>query len=184
MVSQSLNDGKFGTPVEKGQLWISNGDMSPFSLRCKRPDALAVTEHDHTPIRGTMKVTFEDEQDHCVSAGFMSGIYTPACCEAYWHCMSQYVATGQSGCVGAIIPRGQSSGLPNLVAVSDEAPDGQRELVPESDVNVSGELTPHERAVLEKELKEYSAKMIKYWDSCAEKEHWDEVKADLAVYRL
>ena len=26
--------------------------------------------------------------------------------------------------------------------------------------------------------------MIKYWDSCAEKERWDEVKADLAVYRL
>eukprot|EP00435_Cladocopium_sp_Y103_P054872 s1155_g18.t1 len=126
MVSQSLNDGKYGMPVEKGQLWASTGDMSPFSLRCKRPDALAVTEHEHRAVRGSMKVRFEDEQDHWVSSGFMSGIYTPACCEAYWHCMSQYIMTGQSDSREVVLPRGRSSGFPDSVAVVDKDPCGQQ----------------------------------------------------------
>eukprot|EP00435_Cladocopium_sp_Y103_P003579 s6174_g1.t1 len=169
-------------PVEKGQLWVSTGDMSPFSLRCKRPDALAVTEHEHRAVRGSMKVRFEDEQDHWVSSGFVSGIYTPACCEAYWHCMSQYIMTGQSDSREVVLPRGRGSGFPDSVAVVDKDPCGQQVQVPESDVNVSGELTPQERAALEKELSEFSAKMIKHWNDCAEKERWDEVRADLSVY--
>ena len=51
-------------------------------------------------------------------------------------------------------------------------------------MDVSGELSPQEREALEKNLQEYSVKMAAYWDNCASEGKWDEVKADLSVYRL
>ena len=51
MVSQATNDGTYGMAVEKGQLWVSSRCMSSFSVRCKKPDSLAPTAHQHRPVR-------------------------------------------------------------------------------------------------------------------------------------
>ena len=43
MTSLDVSDGSFGNPVEKAQIWVSNSDLSGFSLRCRKPDALLRT---------------------------------------------------------------------------------------------------------------------------------------------
>ena len=95
MTSPALDDGSLGQPVEKGQLWLSNCDVSALSLRCHRADALARTEHKHRPVRGSMQVPAE-EGTKWVSSGVMSGIYTRACCDAYWNCIGRWLPARES----------------------------------------------------------------------------------------
>ena len=56
--------------------------------------------------------------------------------------------------------------------------------LPVADVDVSRELTPAEREALDKELEELAPKMDSLWKGRADRSEWDEVKADLEVYRL
>ena len=184
MVSQATNDGTYGMAVEKGQLWVSSRCMSSFSVRCKKPDSLAPTAHQHRPVRGQLKVKCEDGQDHWVSSGVMSGIYTPACCKAYWHCMLPAVKPCAICLDDSTQPRGSGLGVPDLIAAAAEQQVPAEDPPPKTDVDVSGELTAQERVALERELSEFSAKMTRYWDECGDAKKWDEVKADLAVYRL
>ena len=55
---------------------------------------------------------------------------------------------------------------------------------PAADVGVSRALTPAEREALDKELEELASKMDSLWKGRADCSEWDEVKADLEVYRL
>ena len=194
MVSQAENDGTKGVPVEKGQLWVANRDLSCFSLRCGKPDALGSISHDHRAIRGTMKVIFDDGKEHWAAAGVMSGIYTPACCDAYWQVLlptfrsapdpDQKSSTGSirvsSPAMLAMAPSGQSSGLPGSVAGKEET-----NSIPRSDVNSGAvELSPAEMEALEREISDLSKRMDAHWKELALGDRWDEVKADLSVYRL
>ena len=194
MVSQAENDGTKGVPVEKGQLWVANRDLSCFSLRCGKPDALGSISHDHRAIRGTMRVIFDDGKEHWAAAGVMSGIYTPACCDAYWQVLLPTFRsapdTGQKSSSGSIrvsspamlamAPSGQSSGLPGSVAGKEET-----NSIPRSDVNSGAvELSPAEMEALEREISDLSKRMDAHWKELALGDRWDEVKADLSVYRL
>ena len=78
MTSLDVSDGSFGNPVEKGQIWVSNSDLSGFSLRCRKPDALLRTLHQHRQIRGSMKIREDNEPGlgpKWAGAGKLSGIY-------------------------------------------------------------------------------------------------------------
>ena len=55
---------------------------------------------------------------------------------------------------------------------------------PAADVDVSRALTPAEREALDKESEELASKMDSLWKGRADCSEWDEVKADLEVYRL
>ena len=160
MVSQAVDDGSYGMAVEKGQLWLANFDTSLLSLRCKKPDALAVAEHQHRPVRGFVKVACDDGEKHWVSAGSMSGIYPQMLCDAYWRCAKKAIAgrkaeraEGRPCChvsdslIGAV-SSGSGPGIPDLVAVADHGKEEGEIAIPESDVNVSADLTPQERETL------------------------------------
>ena len=87
MTSLDVSDGSFGNPVEKGQIWVSNSDLSGFSLRCRKPDALLRTLHQRRQIRGSMKIREDNEPGlgpKWAGAGKLSGIYPEELCESYW----------------------------------------------------------------------------------------------------
>ena len=87
MTSLDVSDGSFGNPVEKGQIWVSNSDLSGFSLRCRKPDALLRTLHQHRQIRGSMKIREDNEPGlgpKWAGAGKLSGIYLEELCESYF----------------------------------------------------------------------------------------------------
>ena len=162
------------TAEDRAQLWVSNEDLSHLSLRCKRPDALGAVLHQHTAR---------------ISTGSRAGKKAPAFCQAFWDCMSRCLQCRESSrshlChQGRLAPCGLGLGIPDLAAVSVDTTKEQEVKVPPTDVDVSGELSPQEREALEKSLQEYSVKMAAYWDNCASEGKWDEVKADLSVYRL
>lgn len=48
----------------------------------------------------------------------------------------------------------------------------------------AGELSEKERLRLDEELRQLSAESTKLWNGRADKKAWDEVRADLSVYRL
>ena len=52
------------------------------------------------------------------------------------------------------------------------------------DVKSNEDLSHEERERLDREVRELSKKMEALWRSRAESKQWDEVKADLGVYRL
>ena len=68
----------FGAPHRKSQVWMANFDVSGFELRCRRPNALAGSSHDHTRIRGRMHV---DGKSFAVAE--YSGKYSPEFATVY-----------------------------------------------------------------------------------------------------
>ena len=148
--------------------------MSEFSLRCRRPDALKAVVHDHLPAR--------DPRGFKPGGEFLKDT-SPACCEAYWQCVrhqEQEVASRRAASDQVALSRVLAVSAENL----HDARDMQAEKIPETDVNVGPELSVQEREALEKELAAFSATQAEIWKGRAEKEEWDEVKADLTVYRL
>ena len=156
MTSPALDGGSLGQPVEKGQLWLSNWEVSALSLRCHPADALARTEHKHRPVRGSMQVPAE-EGTKWVSSGVMSGIYTRACCDAYWNCIGRWLPARESDRDALLVlvsTEGVAGSGPRL---RDQINVEEKEVpLPAADVDVSRELTPAEREVLDKELEGFA----------------------------
>ena len=65
-------DDDMGKPMQKGQVWISNFDLSAMALRCRRPNSLVGCSHEHRQVRGTMKLP----SGRWVSVAKFSGKYT------------------------------------------------------------------------------------------------------------
>ena len=177
---------------EKGQLWVSNYDLSEFSMRCRNSDTLASSNHKHQrPVTR-------------VADGILPvRSYAASCGGAYWHsakreflkrglkfkgleplserCVPSAAAPGV-GSVGArhlAVPVHAASG-----GVSADAREMTAEPVPDQDVNVGPEISPRSRDLLEKEIADLHVKMVKVWKDRAERHDWDQIKADLSVYRL
>ena len=177
MESRSLSDDSFGQPIEKGQVWLADFPLSSFTLRCKQPDALGKIEHNHRHVRGSVKV--ETEQGlRWVGCGILSGAYGPLCCESYMRCLK---ATLESG-PGSSTPAGAgvvSTSAPRPLDVPVMATRGDI-----SEVVTTEKLGQEARDALEKEIVALSERMNQVWKDRADKKAWDEVRADLAVYRL
>ncbi|CAK9002134.1 Retrovirus-related Pol polyprotein from transposon 412 [Includes: Protease [Durusdinium trenchii] len=177
MESRSLSDDSLGQPIEKGQVWLADFPLSSFTLRCKQPDALGKIEHNHRHVRGSVKV--ETEQGlRWVGCGILSGAYGPLCCESYMRCLK---ATLESG-PGSSTPAGAgvvSTSAPRPLDVPVMATRGDI-----SEVVTTEKLGQEARDALEKEIVALSERMNQVWKDRADKKAWDEVRADLAVYRL
>ena len=212
MTSLDVSDGSFGNPVEKGQIWVSNSDLSGFSLRCRKPDALLRTLHQHRQIRGSMKIREDNEPGlgpKWAGAGKLSGIYPEELCESYWvslgptskqlevkKChgdepLSEWLKEPQQ--FGCSMPVGSSVfAVHPRSAGSEESAEPRLHAnaaaaSPEADVLTGGEwesVTAAERERLEAELLKFSEEMRIHWDGLAKKGEWDSVKSDLSVYRL
>ena len=204
MESLALDDGSKGMAVEKGQIWVGNYCLSGLSLVCKRPDSLSVIVHEHRHVRGSVKIA-EGEGTRWVGFGVLSGVYEKACCSAYAACaqramskVTESVMLGQEiltspekvrrhskepiprtpdAAHGSDIPRGDIPRTP------DQPSERVRE-EPPMDVKSNEDLTHEERERLDREVRDLSKKMDELWRSRAESKQWDEVKADLGVYRL
>ena len=170
------DDCQFGPATSgAGWFWISNLDLSAFSLPCKKPDALVSPVHSHLP-----------KQQGPGGEG-----HPQACCEAYWACVGPQLPFRTPVTESVGLPQRAKDGGSGLrfrdqiasVALEKEKA-GENIEVPKSDVDVSRELTAAEREALDKELEELSARMDKLWKERADSGNWEEVKADLGVYRL
>ena len=199
MESLALDDGSKGMAVEKGQIWVGNYCLSGLSLVCKRPDSLSVIVHEHRHVRGSVKIA-EGEGTRWVGFGVLSGVYEKACCSAYAACaqramskVSESVMLGQEILTSpeevqkpskAPVPRtpkvAPGSDIPRTL---DQPSERVRE-EPPMDVKSNEDLTHEERERLDREVRELSKRMDDLWRSRAESKRWDEVKADLGVYRL
>ena len=170
------DDCQFGPATSgAGWFWISNLDLSAISLPCKKPDALVSPVHSHLP-----------KQQGPGGEG-----HPQACCEAYWACVGPQLPFRTPVTESVGLPQRAKDGGSGLrfrdqiasVALEKEKA-GENIEVPKSDVDVSRELTAAEREALDKELEELSARMDKLWKERADSGNWEEVKADLGVYRL
>ena len=75
-----------GAPQRKSQVWMANFDLSGMELRCRKPAALIACSHEHSRIRGRMKV---DGRPCGVAES--SGTYSPE--------LSTVYAKGGGNCV-------------------------------------------------------------------------------------
>ena len=121
----------------------------------------------------------------------MSSFYPVARCDAYARAVFADVQSKVMERVlcpecGASLPStsGLGLGVPDLAAVKEDTTASEDLVIPPPDVNTSAELTAREHELLEKEISALSAEMARKWDKLATEEKWDEVKADLSVYRL
>ena len=188
MESPALDDGSKGMAVEKGQIWLGNYCLSGLSLVCKRPDSLAVIVHEHRHVRGSMKVA-EGGGTRWVGFGAWSGKYERACCAAYAACVLRAMKLSVSVMLGQEIltspeevPKNDTRS-PTIPRTSNQ-PSERVQVEPPIDVKSNEDLSHEERERLDREVRELSKKMEALWRSRAESKQWDEVKADLGVYRL
>ena len=189
MESPALDDGSKGMAVEKGQIWLGNYCLSGLSLVCKRPDSLAVIVHEHRHVRGSMKIA-EGEGTRWIGFGVWSGKYERACCAAYAACVLRATKPSGSVMLGQEIltspeevPKNDTRG-PSSIPRTSNQPSERVQVEPPVDVKSNEDLSHEERERLDREVRELSKKMEALWRSRAESKQWDEVKADLGVYRL
>ena len=64
--------------TESRRFWLANFDLTGLELRCRRPNALAGSSHEHRRIRGNMKV---DGKSFAVAE--YSGKYSQELCAVY-----------------------------------------------------------------------------------------------------
>eukprot|EP00435_Cladocopium_sp_Y103_P036731 s3758_g9.t1 len=134
------------------------------------------------------KVRTEDGKERWADAKDKCTDHPRALCDAYWSCaglaLKRVPAVSGEGCLVFASSSGPGQGFPDQVAERRAGGTAGEVAIPDPDVNVSNELTASEREAIEKELVELSARMARLWDDRARAEQWDEVKSDLAVYRL
>ena len=195
---------EYGMPMEKGQIWTSNFCLSRLGLRCRNPDALLGCTHQHRQVKGSHKV--EDETTtrgtRWESVAKRSGRYTPEAAAAYAlsvRAASQAVPAVPkkgSGLQTAIHARSaRASQLDRSVwrsgsavdfigsasAGPTELPVVDPQLSPQSD---QPELTELQRQQLEEDIAKLHKEQVALWNKRADTEQWDEVRADMDVYRL
>ena len=178
MESKSLSDDTYGQPIKKAQVWLGNFCMSEFSLRCGRPDALALLEHSHRHVKGTIKVEVAEGKTKWMGVGKLSGVYEPACCHAYMTCLKRALQQAEGRTVsGGVPPRER------IVPRSNVYTSGPPGTADPKGVVTSDSLSPAEREKLDKEVEEMSRKMDTHWKTLADQADWDQVKADLSIYK-
>ena len=164
---------QFGLSVENGQLWIGNFSLSSCSLRCKRPDALGTALHEHArpPIGPSQQdgsiLNFAYAWNLRKSLRLDPPSAGPRCLAGTRPelCLSRCLAD----------TRTTSSQQEKIFA-------GQEGFEP--DVQSGDALPPEKKEQLEKEVAKLSGEMHELWRVRADRREWDEVKADLGVYRL
>ena len=164
---------QFGLSVENGQLWIGNFSLSSCSLRCKRPDALGTALHEHArpPIGPSQQdgsiLNFAYAWNLRKSLRLDPPSAGPRCLAGTRPelCLSRCLAD----------TRTTSSHQEKIFA-------GQEGFEP--DVQSGDALPPEKKEQLEKEVAKLSGEMHELWRVRADCREWDEVKADLGVYRL
>ena len=74
-----------GQPIQKSTYWIANFDLSSLELRCRHPNALMGSTHEHKHARGTMKV-----QGKTASVAEHTGRYSSALGALYGKCVRSF----------------------------------------------------------------------------------------------
>ena len=145
--------GRDGPLAEKSCFWLSDFSLSAAGLRCGQPDALGNVPHDH----GKKKVTNYNLQAAAICA-----------------------ALPDIGLRGASdsTPEGVRS-LPAAAGPAPAPPQPMPEM-PLPDVKSGEDISPAERAKLDKEVETYALEMEAFWKCPG----WDSVRANLEVYAL
>ena len=162
-----------GLPIENGQLWIGNFSLSSCSLRCKRPDALGTAQHEHA--RAPVGPSKQD-------SSILNFVYA-------WNLRKSLRLDPSSAgprCLQGTRPELCFSRCPLDTRTTRSHEEkifaGQEGFEP--DVQSGDALPPEKKEQLEKEVAKLSKEMHELWRVRADRREWDEVKADLGVYRL
>eukprot|EP00438_Fugacium_kawagutii_P006670 Skav225122 [mRNA] locus=scaffold1239:300159:312588:- [translate_table: standard] len=118
--------------------------------KCGRPDALASLEHPHRPVQGSVKVEVSGGTKW-MGMGILSGVYEPACCQAYVKALKRSLGDKPVDVSGGCIKVGSCE------VVSFPAPGSSKQVV------TTDELSQDDRTRLDKEIKELSEKMAELW---------------------
>ena len=149
--------GRSSPLAEKSCFWLSDFSLSAAGLRCGKPDALGSVPHDH----GKSKVTNNNLQGAAVCAA-----------------LPDIGLRGGSDST----PEGVRS-LPAAAGPAPAPPQPVPEM-PLPDVKSGEDISPAERAKLDKEVEAYALEMEAFWKAKADARDWDSVRANLEVYAL
>ena len=149
--------GKGGPLAEKSCFWLSDFSLSPAGLRCGKPDALGNVPHDH----GKEKAVSFNLQGAAICAALPD--------------------IGLRGGADST-----PEGIKSLPAAAGSAPAPPQPVpeMPLPDVRSGEDISPVERAKLDKEVESYAQEMEAFWKAKADARDWDSVPANLEVYAL
>ena len=201
-----------GVPIQKGQVWMANFDLSPMELRCRKPAALAGASHEHRHARGRM--TCEGRKNVPV-AGY-TGAYTPVQATVYARCVAKVCSENRSKKEEAVgkdlqtelrkladrspVARSQPSGpcsdgtepaagalggsasVPKPVDMLNKTAD-KRDPVHKDDPAARHRDYEQEAKARKLEHEKGIKESQKHWKAIAEKKDWDTILADLDVYK-
>ena len=143
--------------AEKHCFWLSDFSLSPAGLRCGKPDALGNVPHDH----GKEKAISYNLQGAAICAALPD--------------------IGLRGGADST-----PEGIKSLPAAAGSAPAPPQPVpeMPLPDVRSGEDISPAERAKLDKEVESYAQEMEAFWKAKADARDWDSVRANLEVYAL
>ena len=145
--------------VESGALWLADFSLESVGLRCSRPDALGAVQHKHV---GRAQADY-----NLIGAAFCASLQDLG------------LRGAEELCTAAVESFPATAGADSAAAAPQPSP-----VIPLPDVRSGEDLTPAERAELDKEVDMYAAEKEAYWRTKADAKDWDSVRADLEVYAL
>ena len=148
-----------GNLVESGALWLADFSLESVGLRCSRPDALGAVQHKH--------VVRAQADYNLIGAAFCASLQDLG------------LRGAEELCTAAVESFPATAGADSAAAAPQPSP-----VVPLPDVRSGEDLTPAERAELDKEVDKYAAEKEAFWRTKADAKDWDSVRADLEVYAL
>ena len=148
-----------GNLVESGALWLADFSLESVGLRCSRPDALGAVQHKH--------VERAQSDYNLIGAAFCASLQDLG------------LRGAEELCTAAVESFPATAGADSTAAAPQPSP-----VVPLPDVRSGEDLTPAERAELDKEVDKYAAEKEAFWWTKADAKDWDSVRADLEVYAL
>ena len=173
--------GDEGRPMQKCKQWMSNFDLGPLNLRCRKPAALAGTSHEHRQIRGTMKM----QDGRWISVATYSGKYTPEECTVYARCLAKALKDVSR----RPVPGRKESQLEKLAGELEvpvrthKSKVQQFKIFAGTAVAADSEETEAQREARREKHEVDSAAADAKWKELAKKKDWNQVKADLDVYK-
>ena len=166
--------------MQKCKQWMSNFDLSPLNLQCRKPAALVGTSHEHKQIRGTMKMP----DGRWISVAAYSGKYTPEECTVYARCLAKALKdVGRSPSSGKTQLEKLAGKLEVPVRQNRKAGVQQFKIFAGAAVAVDNEETEKQREARSQQHEVDAAAADARWKELAKKKDWDRVRANLDVYK-
>ena len=163
----------------KKQVWTGNFDLGRMSLSCQKPNSLCGCSHKHPQSNHSSSLRrFSSESVACYFLSVRAALQSMPQ-------RSRSPKTPLSARVErALLLKEVSNPVGLITNETAVSPDDVMSSVDHPHPSEAPDLSEAERVKLEDEIARLSKESIALWDTCANQGLFDEVKADLEVYRL